>query len=248
MSRRIDASPLESPHTATGGLVYEKNSGGTMIKMQKPSESDPDYLRRIIASSSENCGGIHSKLESLSGITAIHKQDSRPDSLILLQQSQKIGADSTTYNKQREAILNQRDHATRSKHFFSACDGHLGPDGQVFNIQSPQENLPLQRQHQRLTKQQYKSMNKNVKSMQIDNSIENQYYISSQSPGRGLNKKHITLEESQQLHYYNKGNSNQPRVSGETPARTSNGRQRSNGSKIYVQSNLMSLLSGENNN
>ena len=87
MSKRIHASPLESPHTATGGLVYEKNSGGTMIKMQKPSESDPDYLRRIIACSCENCCGIHSKLESFSGIKAIHKQDLRQDSLFLLQQS-----------------------------------------------------------------------------------------------------------------------------------------------------------------
>lgn len=103
VSRRIDdASPLESPHTATGGLIYEKNSGGTMIKMQKPSESDPDYLRRVLASSSDNCGGggLHSKLESFSGLTAVMKPDhSRPDSLILLQQSQKICPNSSKHNQ-----------------------------------------------------------------------------------------------------------------------------------------------------
>lgn len=110
MSRRIDdPSPLESPHTVTGGggttagMIYEKNSGGTMIKMQKPSESDPDYLKRGLASSSDNFngGGLHSKLESFSGLTAVIKPDqySRPDSLILLQQSQKVCPNSSKNNQ-----------------------------------------------------------------------------------------------------------------------------------------------------
>ena len=57
--------------------MYEKNSGGTMIKMEKPSESDPDYLKRCLASSSDNCGigGLHSKMESFSGLTAVVKPD-----------------------------------------------------------------------------------------------------------------------------------------------------------------------------
>lgn len=81
-SRRLtDQSPLGSPTTA----ILEKNSGGTMIKLQKPSDDGADYLGRIMASSSE-MEGVHSKIESMSGLTAINKQTSGRDSIVVHSQ------------------------------------------------------------------------------------------------------------------------------------------------------------------
>ena len=74
--------------------------------------------------------------------------------------------------------MNQRDNANRNKHFFSACDGHSDPVVHTLNIQSPKDGQP-EPQYHRIPKLKQKNLNKNVKSMQIDNSIENQYYISS---------------------------------------------------------------------